>query len=92
MLVTTGLKYVYTLVLFYICSINSGFIYYCTSILRVYEFWSEPFTLVCFSVLTDSLFPPVVIWLCSPDARRVAAIRGRQWLQYNAQRWDLQHV
>lgn len=34
----------------------------------------------------DSVFPLVVIWLCSPDTRRVAAIRGRQYHQYNAQR------
>lgn len=43
-------------------------------------------------VSTDCLFPLAVIWLCSPDTRRVAAIRGRQYHQYNAQCRDLLHV
>lgn len=39
--------------------------------------------------MTDSLLPLVVIWLCSPDTRRVATIRGRQYHWYNAHVWHL---
>lgn len=40
----------------------------------------------CLAVLTPRDSPLVVICLCSPDTRRVAAIRGRQYHQYNARR------